>query len=1018
MSDAGARLHTFAADLAKAGLSTAMAGEVLEVLGLPADEGQSPEARRLVRALSGCADADTAFACFRSLAGRRPDGWREVLADQRRLDAVARVAAASPPLADLLVGDAEALGELLGDLEPHDRATVRARCEAALAAAGGADAPIPAAAAALVAVQRRGLLRVAVRDLLGLADTPRAAEELADLAEGVLAAALAHVLHGVDGVRMAVIGMGKLGGRELNYVSDVDVLFVAEGDWAATTKVAERFLRLLGTATPQGVAYEVDPNLRPEGRDGPLVRSLDAYETYYQRWAKTWELQALLKARAVAGDADLGAAFEALRERHVWPERLQSDAVADIQRMKGVVEASREVQRHGARQLKLGPGGLRDIEFAVQLLQLVHGRHDRSLRSQSTLPALRALADGGYVDEGDANLFSDAYQFLRTVEHRLQLRRLRRTHTVPRDDGARYRLARSCGFRDLRQRSALEQFDAEFRRVQAAVRRLHEQLFYRPLLDRFAQVSAEDVATVAGGETGLDEDAARDRLAALGFARPERALADLRALASGVSRQAQLFRTLLPALLPTIAAAPDPDGGLAAFRSLAEKLGGSPFFLRTLRDTPPVGELLARVLGASRLVGEWLERQPEVLGLLSDLPGLAQELAPEDYRRLADGLVRRGADLRESADALRRLRRRELARIAVRDLSGQADVAAVGRELSGLAEACLEAAVALVVPEGIRFAVIGMGKLGGRELGYPSDLDVLFVFEPADAREQALQAAERLLETLSGITPEGQAFRVDVGLRPEGKDGPMARSLDSYRAYYERWAETWELQALTQARPVAGDRSLGDDFIAAITDLVYPQQVPASRLQAVRMMKARVERERGAQRPAGARARPRMTPRRGGLTGHGTAAAARGGQAGRTVAGARGGRVDLKLGSGGLSDVEWTLQLLQLQHGGRIPALRVPGARAALAACREAGLLGARDASWLGDGLDLLSRVRNALYLGGLRDASRLPPGVADTERIARMLGYPSPGGQALLEDVSRVMRRVRRVHEQVFYPS
>src|SRR5690606_23807861 len=256
--------------------------------------------------------------------------------------------------------------------------------------------------------------------------------------------------------------------------------------------------------------------------------------------------------------------------------------------------------------------------------------------------------------------------------------------------------------------------------------------------------------------------------------------------------------------------------------------------------------------------------------------GLARELQAGDYRRLADGLVRRGAGPQESADALRRLRRREVARIAVRDLSGQAGAAAVGRELSGLAEACLEAAVALVVPPELRFAVIGMGKLGGRELGYASDLDVLFVFEPTDLREQALAAAEQLLATLSGITPEGQAFRVDVNLRPEGKDGPMARSLESYRAYYERWGEVWELQALTQARPVAGDQALGEAFIAAVSDLVYVEPVPASRLQAVRMMKARVERERAGGRHTAGRVRPGLRPRRGGLSGRGAPAASAG----------------------------------------------------------------------------------------------------------------------------------------------
>ena len=320
-------------------------------------------------------------------------------------------------------------------------------------------------------------------------------------------------------------------------------------------------LRLVGEATPEGRAYEVDMNLRPEGRDGPLVRSLDSFEVYYKRWAKTWEFQALLKARPVAGDADLGRAFASLAEQFVWPDKLEAEQVGEIQRMKGEVERSRPAQKGGARQVKLAPGGLRDIEFAVQLLQLVHGRHDPTLRSPNTLDALFALAEGDYIDEGDAQLFSDAYQFLRTIEHRLQLTRLRRTHTVPASAEERYRLARSAGFRDVKAATALEQLDREYARVQGYVRRLHEKLFYRPLLERFAEIGrAEQVAV---GDGRLDEQAARERLAALGFANPEGALGHLDALAAGVSRRARLFRTLLPAILPTLAGAPEWSMGLA-----------------------------------------------------------------------------------------------------------------------------------------------------------------------------------------------------------------------------------------------------------------------------------------------------------------------------------------------------------------------------------------------------------------------------------------------------------------------
>jgi glutamate-ammonia-ligase adenylyltransferase len=504
-------VRTAEAVLARLGVAADTAIPALAAVGLWSEEGPRPQAWPVVDAVSASCYPDLALAGVMRLADRNPEGFTRVCADEKLLQRLACVVAASEALAVLLTTSPGALDVLLGDLEPTTAETVRAAGRALLQAT---EDPV-ARSVALTRLQRHGLLRIAARDLVGLADTARVTCELADLAEGLLAAALDVVLvEREDGdVRLAVVGMGKLGGQELNYVSDVDVIFVADGDWAAGTRLAERLLRLLGTVTPDGRAYEVDTNLRPEGRDGPLVRSLDAYAAYYERWAKPWEFQALLKARPIAGDGEVGQRFTELVEPHLWPDRLEGRVVEEIQRLKGVVEGSRAVRRAGARQVKLAPGGLRDIEFAVQLLQLVHGRHDRSLRSPNTLAALAALAEGGYVDEGDANLFGDAYQFLRTVEHRLQLHRLRRTHTVPESAEERYRLARAAGFRDVRAATALAQFDREYARVRGYVRRLHEQLFYRPLLSRFAELSSSEQMAVADGDHRLAEHAARDRLA-------------------------------------------------------------------------------------------------------------------------------------------------------------------------------------------------------------------------------------------------------------------------------------------------------------------------------------------------------------------------------------------------------------------------------------------------------------------------------------------------------------------------
>ncbi|MBW3605402.1 MAG: bifunctional [glutamine synthetase] adenylyltransferase/[glutamine synthetase]-adenylyl-L-tyrosine phosphorylase [Actinobacteria bacterium] len=944
--------------LALFGLDSDRDADLLAPLGLDEDA-----TTRVLEHLARGAHPPTALRTVLDLAEGAADDWRRLAGSDDQLRRLAVLAGASDTLAELVVRAPEARAVLTGDLAAWSTDDVRERADAAVTDGG---------AQALVDLQRCGALRIALRDLLGMADTPTAAAELSQLADGIIAAAHAHVAR--PDAPIAVIAMGKLGGRELNYVSDVDLLFVAD-DANAAAGVARALFDLLGAVTPSGRVYEIDTNLRPEGRDGPLVRSLDAYRAYYERWARTWEFQALLKARPIAGDHDLGARFRTAIEPFVWPEQLGDGAVAEIQKMKGVVERSAPVRAAGARQLKLAPGGLRDIEFAVQLLQLVHGRADDSLRSPNTLEGLSALAAGGYVDDGDANLFSDAYQFLRTVEHRLQVRRMRRIHVVPSAVDERRRLARAVGFRDIRAADALTQFDREFSRVQGYVRRLHEKLFYRPLLTRFGELTAREQRQLGGG---LDETAARERLAVLGFAAPDRAVAHIDALVGGTTRLARVLRTTLPAVLPALASAPDPDGGLTELRSLCERLVHNPTLLQTLRDAPPSGELLVALLGRSRLIGEWLVRDPDLIANLSDPSLLDEDFDIDTLDTQLDALLRRSGDPQQRATAVGRRLRRELVWTAIRDLSGRADVESVTDHLTGVAEVVLEVATRLALTAAdVRLAVIGLGRLGAGELGYASDLDVLVVFDPPDARDEALAAVERMLSLVAIIAPSAPAFTLDLNLRPEGKAGPLARSMESYERYYERWAQSWEFLALTQARVVAGERALGARWLAMVADHVFQTPASQQRLSDVRSMKARVEQERA-----------------------------------RT----RGGAIDLKLGAGGLSDIEWTVQLLALAHGGAQAQLREPGTRAGLAAAAAAGLIDDRQHGWLLHGWRTLTRLRNVLYLMGERNSHVLRDKGEIRAHAAQMLGHEPPGVQRLEEELRRAMRRVRTVHEQVFY--
>ncbi|MGW1914117.1 bifunctional [glutamine synthetase] adenylyltransferase/[glutamine synthetase]-adenylyl-L-tyrosine phosphorylase [Streptomyces sp. NPDC002076] len=850
---------------------------------------------------------------------------------------------------------------------------------------------------------RRCLLSIAARDVCGTTDVAETAAELADLATATLRTALAiaktHAPEDAAACRLAVIAMGKCGGHELNYVSDVDVIFVAEAAEGTTeakaltaaTRLASHLMRICSETTVEGSIWPVDANLRPEGRNGPLVRTLSSHLVYYQRWAKTWEFQALLKARPVAGDAELGQAYIDALEPLVWKAAERENFVPDVQKMRRrVVEniPASEIER----ELKLGPGGLRDVEFAVQLLQLVHGRTDQALRSGTTLDALQALAAGGYVGREDAARLDEAYRFLRSMEHRIQLYRLRRTHLVPVAEEDQRRLGRSLGLRT----NPVAELIREWKRHTGVVRRLHEKLFYRPLLDAVAQL--------APGEARLSPEAARERLVALGYADPAAALRHLEALASGVTRKAAIQRTLLPVLLGWFADSADPDAGLLNFRKVSDALGKTPWYLRLLRDEGAAAENLARVLSAGRLAPDLLMRAPEAVALLGD--GDGGGLDPRGRPHLEQEIlaaVGRAENAEQGVTAARGVRRRELFRTAAADIVGsygtetnpaEADQGAlvdrVGAAVSDLTAATLAGTLRAVVRDGwgdtlpTRFAIIGMGRFGGHELGYGSDADVVFVHEPQDGVDEHEAAAaankvvaemRRLLQLPSADPP----LLIDADLRPEGKSGPMVRTLKSYEAYYRRWSLVWESQALLRAEPVAGDDELGRRFTELIDPLRYPRRgLPEDAVREIRRLKARMESER---LPRGA------DP-----------------------------KLHTKLGPGGLSDVEWTVQLFQLRHGWEQPGLRTTRTRQALAAAREAGLLSAEEAEILDEAWVLATRVRNAVMLVRGRAGDTFPTEPRELAAVGRYLGYGAGHAGDMLDAYRRTTRRARAVVEELFY--
>jgi glutamate-ammonia-ligase adenylyltransferase len=816
------------------------------------------------------------------------------------------------------------------------------------------------------------LASIAADDMAGVTDMPTATAHFSDaidrIVEGALEMARVEVAarhpEATD-LPFSVVAMGKWGAQELNYASDIDLIFVHDvvGDddnasRAAALALASRLLSILSTATSDGPGLAVDAALRPEGSMGPLSRSIDGYTRYYAQWGEAWELQALLKARPALGDPELGDRFAAVAAAAVWEVGLDVDALRSIRRLK-----ERSEQEARPADIKRSRGGIRDIEFSVQLLQLVHGRLDPELRQRGTLAALDALAELGFLETEDHVRLGAAYRFLRDLEHRIQLWDLRQTHDLPQDRDRRNQIGRSMGLTT----DPAAELDQRLADVRSIVRDVHERLYFRPILD----------ALVGSPSARLGVEQAGIRLEALGFkdvVAAQRALADL---TSGLSRRSRAMHQVLPLMLDWLSLTPDPDLGLAQLRIVLANTPDHAALVTLLQVNPLAGERLCRLLGSSRLIGDLIDRIPEFIPRLADdrLLGDIRERDAEIQRLL--GLLEARPDHDARVGTVRRFARRRKLRIAARDILGEVDTVATLAALTDTADAAVTGGL-IIASEGdpAGFGVIAMGKWGGGELSYGSDLDLMYVFDDDSRREDAQRIATELSRVLSEPSRHGKAYTLDADLRPEGRKGPLARSIEGYRRYYQEWAEPWELLALIKARPAAGDPKLGSSFTGAIGDSVWRQELPVEFLRSIRAIKARVEKERI---PTG------EDP-----------------------------DYHLKLGRGSISDVEFLTQLLQLRHGGRMANLRVPGTLHALDRLREHEVLPADDVSVLEEAYRFCTTARLRLHLQVGRAVDSLPTDPDALRSLASFLGFDRPS--ALRDEYRRVTRRSRQVFERHFY--
>ena len=928
---------------------------------------------------------------------------------------LARVGGASQFLADVLRRRPNTLAWLL---EPR---TMRAWLAEEFAAdAAQAVRPFTTREARMNALRRfkyRQILRIGARDLLGDADLAVTTEELSRLADACLAQATADAL---DAARarfgapldaagretgLAVVGMGKLGGEELNYSSDVDLMFVygAEGETAGGpegrlengeyfARVCRDVVAMIEEVTEEGYAFRVDLRLRPEGRMGPVAMSLDAYGAYHRDRAELWERQALLKARAVAGDQDVGARFMDWAGRTVYRTGVDERVLPAIHGMKREIDRALR-GRHAeasARNVKLGRGGIREVEFLVQALQLLYGGDDPWLRERNSLKALFRLTERGYLAPDLGRRLSHALVHLRTVEHRLQILHEFQTHTLPDDPIELGRLARRLAI-DAPPRVAARRFTAEHRAVTRDVHRAFREFFgERP--------------AAAPARPRLPS---RMALAATGFADPERALQNLRMIVEGrpLVPYPGALRTALARLQPVLLDAcwksADPDEALNQFERFLAAAGPRAGYVELLAARPELLGGLVRVCAGGDLLAQLLVAQPELLVSLADPAVLEGRRTRADFRAALAPVFVAGFGAAEQRDRLRRNKQAQELTVVWRYLLGVTDVDRYSREMTALAEATLAASWLMAlgaqverhgVPRDARgrfvpAVIVGLGKLGGRELTTGSDLDLFVTFgragadtadgqtdgpERVDAHTFYSGAVERLASALGDITPAGIAFAVDLRLRPGSKGSGFAAGADALERYYEEHGDLWERQSLTRARLLLGDRALARRVRATLRRLVYRAPLPAGALKEIRDVRRRMEVELGKETR---------------------------------------GRWHVKLGRGGLVDVEFLAQALQLVHGATHPEVRTASTTAALAALGRIRALPAADA--LAARYRFLRRVSTALRLLGARPTDTLELAGPMPARVAAALGLSSR--DALLAAYREATDAVRAAYTEVF---
>jgi [glutamine synthetase] adenylyltransferase / [glutamine synthetase]-adenylyl-L-tyrosine phosphorylase len=945
-----------------------------------------------------------------------------------------RLLGASAFLSDVLIRAGENWPELFVHQIKMQRKSVAEHITELDAAVTGASS-LDEFCAVLRRHKQREYLRIGSRDLMPSVAMEETVRELTALADASLEAAYRYCRAEVEKDygplnlpdtetpnRFVVLGMGKLGGGELNFSSDVDVIFLFESDEGESAggakgkliareffgEVGKKIIQAMGQVTEDGFVFRTDLRLRPLGANGPLVQSVGSAMLYYESWGQCWERAALIKARPVAGAGDLGNSFLKEVEPFIYRRYLDYTTVDELRHMKARIENELLTRDDKERNVKLGIGGIREIEFFAQALQLVNGGYEPALRGPSTLAALAALARHNFISKSERDLLADAYRFLRGVEHKVQIVQEAHAHTIPLGKDEEQALARRLGYRKSK-RGEREQFWRDYRAQTKNVRKMFDRLFYT------AQKEIEQDAASSAGSVWNDldrQDIVLAELAKTGFTDPAKAYTQLLSIRDGEvyappsAKRLKVMRLLGPALMAEIASSSAPERALANLAEFSHRIGGRTGFLTLLAENPQTMRLLITLFAESQFLTELFLKRPELIDTLIRVDLTRIEKSKTEMLAELGAAIAEHDDLEAKLNALRRYKTEEFIRIGLHDLGGALELVDVLVQLSRLAEACLQAAVDLTlaelgqkygqVPNG-QFAVIGGGKLGGRELDYNSDLDLIFVYDAQaeaksggglPAHEYYVRAGQKLLTYLGAPTEEGIAYKIDMQLRPSGKAGPLVSSLDAFREYHKSSSQLWERQALIKTRFVAGDSALGKEVEKITRAFAYGRSLNGEEVGEIHHLRMRMERELAREDES---------------------------------------RFNLKKGRGGLVDIEFLTQMLQLTYGHRSARLRRRGTLEALNTLRDEGILNREEYRILSDGYLFLRRLDHRLRLE--RDQS-IDAFEADPERlqsIAQALGYNGAGrrsrknqtesGKKLLREYQKRREQIRACYERYFLP-